>query len=110
MAVFSVIFLDGSTGRRRAGFSLLAFLPPPAFGSTGMSGAAMYECPACMARIPADRPLWRCDCGSHLNLTPGRGLVRGEIAAGEASLWRYRAALALREAPVVSLGEGWTPL
>ena len=61
-------------------------------------------------RIPADRPLWRCDCGSHLNLAPGPGLVRGEIAADEASLWRYRAALALREPPRVSLGEGWTPL
>jgi threonine synthase len=41
---------------------------------------------------------------------PGRGLVRGEIASGEASLWRYRAALALRDGPAVSLGEGWTPL
>src|SRR4051794_37739464 len=75
-----------------------------------MSDAAMYECPACMARIPADRPLWRCDCGSHLNLTPGRGLVRGEIAAGGGALWGYPAALAPREAHVVSLGEGWTPL
>ena len=75
-----------------------------------MSIAAIYECPACAARIPADRPLWRCDCGSHLNLAPERGLVRDEIAAGEASLWRYRAALALRDPPRVSLGEGWTPL
>src|SRR4051794_36159079 len=80
------------------------------FGSVDMSIAAIYECPSCTARIPADRPLWRCDCGSHLNLAPGRGMTRGEIAAGEASLWRYRAALALRHSPVVSLGEGWTPL
>lgn len=75
-----------------------------------MSIAAICECPACGARVPADRPLWRCECGSHLNLAPGRGLVRGDIAAGEASLWRYRAALALRDPPRVSLGEGWTPL
>ena len=40
----------------------------------------------------------------------GAGDGRGEIAAGEASLWRYRAALALRDPPRVSLGEGWTPL
>ncbi len=80
------------------------------FGSIEMSIAAIYECPSCAARIPADRPLWRCDCGSHLNLTPGPGLVRGGIAADEASLWRYRAALALRDPPRVSLGEGWTPL
>jgi threonine synthase len=75
-----------------------------------MQTAAMYRCPVCGANPAADRPLWRCVCGSHFELTPGEGLVRGEIAAGEASLWRYRAALRLREAPRVSLGEGWTPL
>src|SRR3954451_14892014 len=81
-----------------------------AFGSTEMSIAAIYECPTCAARIPADRPLWRCDCGSQLNLAQGRGMLRSDIEAGEASLWRYRAALALRDEPAVSLGEGWTPL
>ncbi len=71
---------------------------------------ARYLCPACGATIPADRPVWRCPCGSHLNLAPGGGLARGEIATGEASLWRYRAALALDGPPRISLGEGWTPL
>jgi threonine synthase len=71
---------------------------------------ALYLCPACGARIAADRPLWRCDCGSHLNLTPGPGLRRGDIEASNASLWRYRAAIALESPPRVSLGEGWTPL
>ena len=71
--------------------------------------AALYLCPACGATIPANRPLWRCLCGSHFNLEPGRGLGRDEIDAGEASLWRYRAALALG-GPRISLGEGWTPL
>ncbi|HYM73649.1 MAG TPA: pyridoxal-phosphate dependent enzyme [Stellaceae bacterium] len=71
---------------------------------------ATYLCPGCGATVPADRPLWRCDCGSYLNLAPGPGLVRGEIDGGEASLWRYRAALALEEPPRISLGEGWTPL
>ena len=70
----------------------------------------IYECPACGRRWAADRPRWRCDCGSHLNLAPGDGLSRGEIAAAEASLWRYAAALALNGPPRVSLGEGWTPL
>jgi threonine synthase len=69
-----------------------------------------YHCPACRRSYVADRPLWRCECGSHLNLGPGRGLTRGEIAADEASLWRYAAALALRGPARVSLGEGWTPL
>ncbi|MFI4948396.1 MAG: threonine synthase [Alphaproteobacteria bacterium] len=71
---------------------------------------ALYHCPACGAAIPADRPIWRCACGSHLNLAPGRGLGRGEIAESDASLWRYRDALALGSRPRVSLGEGWTPL
>jgi threonine synthase len=71
---------------------------------------AIYHCPACDATIAADRPLWRCDCGSHLNLVPGRGLGRAEIVRDDASLWRYRAGLALAGPPRVSLGEGWTPL
>lgn len=69
-----------------------------------------YLCPACGRVAAADRPLWRCLCGAPLDLMPGKGLARGEIAAGEASLWRYRAALALHGPPRVSLGEGWTPL
>ena len=77
-----------------------------------MTIAAMtnYRCPACGRAYRPDRPIWRCDCGSHLNLAPGRGLVREDIAIGEASLWRYAVALALRGAPRTSLGEGWTPL
>lgn len=71
---------------------------------------AVYLCPACGISTAADRPVWRCGCGSHLNLAPGRGLARGEIDPSDASLWRYRAALALDGPPRVSLGEGWTPL
>jgi threonine synthase len=71
---------------------------------------ASYRCPACGHVYRADHPLWRCDCGSHLNLTPGRGFARSAIVATDASLWRYAAALALAGPPRVSLGEGWTPL
>jgi threonine synthase len=69
-----------------------------------------YLCPSCGTTLAADRPLWRCDCGSHLNLAPGEGMTRAEIDPGEASLWRYRKGLALGGPPRVSLGEGWTPL
>jgi len=72
--------------------------------------SALYHCPGCGANLPATRPIWRCACGSHLSLAPGSGLARSEIAGGEASLWRYRHALALQGPPRVSLGEGWTPL
>jgi threonine synthase len=71
---------------------------------------ARYLCPACGSTIAADRPLWRCECGSHLNSAPGEGMTRGEINGSDASLWRYRAALAVAGPPRVSLGEGWTPL
>jgi threonine synthase len=69
-----------------------------------------YHCPACGRVYPADRPMWACECGSHLNLAPGRGFERGEIVLSEASLWRYAAILALSRPPRVFLGEGWTPL
>jgi len=75
-----------------------------------MTNVCAYCCPACGATTPADRPIWRCACGCHLNLAPGSGLAHGDIADGDASLWRYREALALGYPPRVSLGEGWTPL
>src|SRR5206468_27657 len=77
---------------------------------TGMVETAIYHCPACGAQHAADRPRWRCDCGGHLNLGPGHGLGRGDIVGSDASLWRYRAALAAASPPRVTLGEGWTPL
>jgi threonine synthase len=75
-----------------------------------MTEPTSYHCPACGATSAADQLRWRCDCGSHLNLGPGRGLVRSEITTADASLWRYKAALALSAPPIVTLGEGWTPL
>ena len=75
-----------------------------------MMTVAAYHCPACGRNLAADRPRWRCDCGGPLELAPGPGLSRGDIAAGEPSLWRYAAALPLAAPPRVTLGEGWTPL
>jgi threonine synthase len=69
-----------------------------------------YCCPACGETYPLATPLWRCRCGSHLNLTPQAGIDRDAIEGGLRSLWRYRHALATPEPPLVSLGEGWTPL
>jgi threonine synthase len=69
-----------------------------------------FHCATCGRSYRADRPVWRCDCGGHLNLASGRGFARGTIVATDASLWRYAAALALAGPPRVSLGEGWTPL
>src|SRR3984893_13296756 len=69
-----------------------------------------YQCAVCSTTYPADRPIWRCVCGGHLNLRPGPGLGRDDINGADASLWRYRVGLALGGTPRVSLGEGWTPL
>src|SRR5438105_2495013 len=71
---------------------------------------ASYRCPACRRVYPADRPMWRCDCGGHLNLAPSRGIGRGDIVTTNPSLSRYAEALALSASPRISLGEGWTPL
>src|SRR2546421_7382758 len=79
-------------------------------GARRMTENAEFQCPACGTAYPADRPIWRCSCGSHLNLAPGPGLRRTDSVGADASLWRYRAALALQGPPKVSLGEGWTPL
>src|SRR6202035_5218453 len=75
-----------------------------------MANTATYRCAACGTVYSADRPLWRCDCGSHLDLVPGPGIGCADIVSPDASLWRYRAALALSGPPKVTLGEGWTPL
>ena len=71
---------------------------------------ASFHCAGCGRVYRANRPLWRCDCGGHLNLASGRGFARGAIVTTDASLWRYAAALGLAGPPRVSLGEGWTPL
>lgn len=78
--------------------------------TTATAATANYRCPGCGRAWAADRPRWQCDCGSPLDLAPGPGLRRGDIAASEASLWRYAPALALCCPPKVSLGEGWTAL
>src|SRR3979490_2493814 len=75
-----------------------------------MTTTATYRCPACGTAYPADRPIRRCACGSHLTLEPGPGLRRTDIVGTDASLWRYRAALALSGPSRITLGEGWTPL
>ena len=69
-----------------------------------------YIEPVSGATYPLDTPRWCADNGAHLNLTPGPGLKRAEIARDRYSVWRYAAAIEVDEAQAVSLGEGWTPL
>lgn len=75
-----------------------------------MARTVDYVCFSCGRAYSIELPRWRCDCNGHLNLAPSRGLKREEILSNRRSLWRYQSALALDEAPTISLGEGFTPL
>ena len=75
------------------------------------SGEARYVNPRTGAEWPTEAPLWRApDDGGYVNLSPGAGFGPGDIDRGELSLWRYAKALRLAAPPIVTLGEGWTPL
>lgn len=71
----------------------------------------MYLCPACGRREPDEALVWRCTCGSYLNYDGAPLLRRSDIRTDERSLWRYDAALPIRQADAVAyFGEGMTPL
>ena len=71
----------------------------------------MYLCPACGRREPDDALIWRCTCGSYLNYDGAPLLRRSDIRTEERSLWRYDAALPIRQFDAVAyFGEGLTPL
>jgi threonine synthase len=59
---------------------------------------------------PIDQPRWSADDGGYLDLTPARGLTRGQIRTDRYSVWRYAAAIEVDDSHAVTLGEGWTPL
>jgi threonine synthase len=71
----------------------------------------MYLCPSCGRREPDEALVWRCTCGSYLNYDGAPLLRRSDIRSEERSLWRYDAALPIKQADAVAyFGEGMTPL
>ncbi|MGD8792603.1 MAG: threonine synthase [Anaerolineae bacterium] len=82
-----------------------------------MSFLTHLECGLCGTRQEADR-LWNLcpECGKPLLArydlaAAGQALRREQIAGREATLWRYRELLPVRDPRfVLCLGEGWTPL
>src|SRR3954447_2897368 len=71
----------------------------------------MYLCAACGHREADDALIWRCGCGSYLNYDGAPLLSRSDIRTEERSLWRYDAALPIKQADAVAyFGEGMTPL
>jgi len=66
-------------------------------------------CSDCGRTYSLDSERWRCECGGVFELSELPAFNREAIDQGNLSLWRYAAALPLREAGL-SLGEGFTPL
>jgi len=68
-------------------------------------------CGICEATYEFDDPRWRCDCGSYLDVEFEPTFDPTAISTGPRSLWRYRAAIPIRDdSDIVSLSEGFTPL
>ena len=72
--------------------------------------AASYIDPRNGKLYPLDVPRWCSDERTPLLVTPGAGISRDEIEGRTRSLWRYQAALPVRIARPITLGEGCTPL
>lgn len=66
-----------------------------------------FSCPSCGRRFKPSAHLWRCECGSPLNVEKR---VEGPARFEGWGVWRYRPLLPLLGGEEVSLGEGWTPL
>ncbi len=70
-----------------------------------------FYCPECNRTYPIHPILWRCRCGSPLDLLFLPQFLKKKILHRDSTLWRYREALPIKEDQViVSLGEGMTPL
>ncbi|MBI3978474.1 MAG: threonine synthase [Chloroflexi bacterium] len=74
-------------------------------------GDARLRCTRCGRTYPVDERRVQCICGGPLQVSAQRIFPRRAIAGRPPSLWRYREAIALpAESPIVSFGEGMTPL
>jgi threonine synthase len=68
-------------------------------------------CTLCHAEYPLTEPIWRCRCGGLLDIAFQPTFDKAKIQSRPPGLWRYREAIPLpADAPVVSFGEGFTPL
>ena len=68
-------------------------------------------CSECAARYPVESLAWRCGCGGMLDVADFADPVDAAALPGrETSLWRYAEALPIAVDPLVSLGEGFSPL
>ncbi len=69
-----------------------------------------FICPECGANYHTDEPIWRCKCGSYLDLDYKPLLDRNQLSE-EKTMWRYSQVLPLDyPGSAISFNEGYTPL
>jgi threonine synthase len=69
------------------------------------------RCTACQREYAIDEPVWKCECGSLLDLVFDGTISIRDVQTRGPSMWRYREAIPLvAGSDVVSFGEGFTPL
>ncbi len=76
-----------------------------------MKNKGKLLCPSCSAEYPLSSPIWRCDCGSFLEIEFEPKIEIQKIDKKRISLWRYRDFIPIDEDKnIVSFEEGFTPL
>lgn len=76
-----------------------------------MKSKGKLLCPSCSAEYPLSSPIWRCDCGSFLEIEFKPKIEIEKIDKKRISLWRYRDFIPIDEDKnIVSFDEGFTPL
>ena len=70
-----------------------------------------FYCSGCNRFYPVAPTIWRCECGSFLDLEFKPNFLTKKILKRDSTLWRYREALPiLRDENILSMREGFTPL
>lgn len=70
-----------------------------------------FFCKSCNAEYLLSKPIWRCVCGSFLDIKFKGKIDPAKIKKEIFSLWRYREFLPIeKDENIVSFGEGLTPL
>ena len=68
-------------------------------------------CGNCKRKYSLDEPLWRCECGSVLDIEFGANFPLPQITGRPPTLWRYRESIPLAlDGNIISMGEGFTPM
>lgn len=66
-------------------------------------------CPICGTEYSTKEPVWRCDCGSYLDLY-FKSKFEKNLLSNEKTLWRYSQVLPVDKKFAVTFNEGYTPL